>query len=225
MLIALVQPSLIFLISPPPMKARLIAASFLLIASSAHAQTQITSASDPALVGAILQDFNSVVNGSYGTINLGALTISTIGTDPISFSNGYNGVYGATGTVLLNFTSGFASTVRFSFATPVSAFGFILGGSDSGPGTLSAYDGIGNLLASFNTAFNGPYQSYEGIAAAGISYADWAPYAYPTGNNDTVLIDDFSYQEAVPAPEPASMVLIATGLLGVAAMRRRVSRT
>jgi len=54
--------------------------------------------------------------------------------------------------------------------------------------------------------------------------ADWLnidTLAFNTGGNDWFTMDDFTFNESAPVPEPATMLLFGFGLLGLAGVNRK----
>ena len=82
--------------------------------------------------------------------------------------------------------------------------------------TLTAYDALDNIVGSMSaTPGDGTYAELS-VSGAGIARAEI------TSQASAWVVDDLSFGGAVAAPEPGSLLLLATGLLGIAfAVRSR----
>lgn len=202
---------------------RFIATTCLIALTSMQAGAQqITSAGDPALAGSTLVNFNALPNQSFTSMMFGNLTISSPGT--LRLADQYSGQYGATGRYLDN-NEGLTNVIRFTFAGGTSAFGMTWGAADTEASSLAAYDALNNLIYSYATPFNNVqngYSDYIGIKAPDIAYAE-ITIRGGTGF-DYILIDDvrFAQGQQSVVPEPASVALMATGLLGLIPAARRI---
>lgn len=208
--------------------AALAAAVLLAATAGAHA-TDLNSASDPALSGAALVDFESGPTGTFTSQSFGALTVSAINTAEVpnavfSVAGDYAGDYNTRGAYhITNYGSQFQG-LRFDFAGSTSAFGFLLGATDAS-WTLSAYDAGNNLLATrtIGAVYGSNAGDYFGLSGlGGATYAtltqNFDGY-YAGGGVDYTFVDDVRVSSAVP--EPASPLLLLAGLGLVAGIARR----
>lgn len=202
----------------------------LAISSQSYA-APITSALDPALAGATVEDFEAGPTGNFVSQSFSGFTVSAVNyTDtPFAtfsvdsdFTGGYNtrGLYHIT-----NHGTEFQS-LRFDFSAPTAAFGFLFGASDSS-WTLSAYDAGNTLLdtTSIPAVFSSNAGDFFGLK--GLTNASYATLVqnfdgiYSGGGVDYVFVDNFAVA-AVPEPETYAMLLAGLGLLGFT-MRRKSS--
>lgn len=184
--------------------------------------TPISSSSDVALNGSTIINFNSQVIGVYNILSIGDVTFSA---DPstLRIQSTYAGQFNTTGLYLDNNSNGFGS-LTIDFTTSVNAFGFNFGASNTN-WTLTAYDTHDNVLESTIIAETTGSNAgdFFGLATAGTSYAVLEMTgSYNYGGNDWILMDNFSYNtQAAPVPEPATMVLLGLGLVGLAGIGRK----
>jgi hypothetical protein len=196
----------------------------------------ITDPLDSALAGGSVIDFGSQAVGTYDSLAIDTVTFTA---DDKTFQIGstYSGSYNTSGQYLGNTTTGF-SAITFSFSSTVDAFGFNWGGSDT-TWTLTAYDPSDNPLESYNIPAVGSSNSgdFFGLAVNDIAYAtlgqngSWSQLSFlglaslGLNLNDEIFIDNFSYaNDALPTPEPATMLLFGSGLIGLGAVRRKFTR-
>jgi hypothetical protein len=144
----------------------------------------------------------------------GTIGVADTSSGPFSFSN--------FGTVDAGFASG-ATTVQITLPTPLTAFGINL---FTNPSTL-AY-----TVTTLNTPFIVPTFAQPTLAFFGVT-SD-TPFStvklqVPSGGT-YAFFDNFQFGTAQAAgdpgqvPEPGTCLLIGTGLLGLAVVRRRSSR-
>ncbi|MBV9878898.1 MAG: PEP-CTERM sorting domain-containing protein [Gemmatirosa sp.] len=206
----------------------------LLGASPAAAQTLLTS---NTITGTTLGFSSLTPNTSYPSVSLPGLTIEPISDVELYAIGGYglgdNGLWtsGASlGAGGIGTADGFGAFLRFTFDTPVNAVGglvnycidalFTCNGFSA---TLRAYDADFNVLAAFDVDQLAPITTpgatnagaFRGIVVRtpSIKYLDWG--------GSYVVMGDVTFGAATVAPEPASLALVGTGLLGLAALARR----
>lgn len=195
--------------------------AMILMAGSAVA-TPITSNSDAALTGASVMDFESATQGTYAAITVNDVTF-TAGNYHLRIDDDYQ-QYNSSGRYLDNGTynnNGFQS-LTIDFSTDVSAFGFNWSMAESwATWILTAYDSGNNVIEAYvlpNTGSSSAGEFY-GLAAAGTSYAT---IVRTVGDYDWISLDNLTYvTSGAIVPEPATMLLFALGLLGLAGVNRR----
>lgn len=195
----------------------------------------VTDPLDLVLAGGSVIDFGSQPVGTYNSLAIDMVTF-TADDKTFQIGNAYSGSYNTSGQYLENTSTGF-SAIIFSFSASVDAFGFNLGGSDT-TWTLTAYDSSDNPLESYNIpALNSSNSGdFFGLAVNDIAYATLGQNGSlgqlsflglaGLGLNltDEIFIDNFSYKTQSPVPEPATMLLLGSGLVGLAGFRRKFRR-
>ena len=125
-----------------------------------------------------------------------------------------------------NYLSTGIGTATLSLSTPQTYFGLLWGSVDS-YNSLAFYDAHGNLISSFTgldvtAAANGD-QGYYGTFY--VNFLSDIPFTtvVASSSNYAFEFDDVAVDPPAPAPEPASLAILAGGLMALAATRRRVA--
>lgn len=214
-------------------KLALAVAAAAVLASGASHAAPISSAADPALAGAYIQDFEAGPAGTFvsqafgGGVTIGALISSDVGAPSFSVATDFAGQYNTRDRLhISNFGNQFQA-LRFDFGSSISALGFLLGASDAS-WTLRAYNSADTLLDSMNIA---PVQASNAGDFFGLSGLAGASYAtliqnfdgiYANGGVDYVFVDNLTFTAGNNnVPEPGSLALAALACLAVVGTRRR----
>jgi hypothetical protein len=197
-----------------------IAVTTLLLLGSAFG-SQITSASDPALSGASIINFENQTAGIYGSLTIDNVTF-TANNNHLQIDGYFAGNYNTTGRLYLDngtYSNEGFSSMTFTFSGAVSAFGFNWGASNES-WVLNAYDASNNLLESFALpiTLSSNAGEFYGLADAGIAYATLSN----TSGYDWIFIDNFKSTAAVPLP--AGLWLLGTGLFGLLGIRQKFQK-
>jgi hypothetical protein len=171
--------------------------------------------------------------GTY-TIGAGPVSFSGVtwssdyGVSALAWSGGYT--FGTNGTwdsayVMAGLNSpNAADTMKFAFTAPVSAVGGFLNynpGSTGGPTTIAVYDTSNNLIESATLSFTtgGGLDTgvFLGFQENTVNIGSFTL----TGNYLGITNLTTSTSTPISTPEPASIALLASGILGFAATRRK----
>ncbi|MEO7085786.1 MAG: PEP-CTERM sorting domain-containing protein [Gemmatimonadaceae bacterium] len=199
------------------------------------------SAVVPAVGAAQSFNFESATPGTYTTFvtSSGSQTLTVTAENPGGFVQIQNvsvsllGLLSAVGSNNATESLGDFSPLRFSFAQAIGSitFGFGDNGGDSDtPAEIQAYDALNNLLGTFDT----PYPAGDGDGATDTLMFGGAGASYfivssgtDSGNANSIgwEVVDSAPVGLSAAPEPASLALMATGLIGLGGIARRKQKS
>lgn len=201
------------------------ALSLASLAAPEAGATRIFSAADPALAGALVQDFDSIPVGYFTSqsflIGSDGFTVSALSSD-IHIDDVFCDDFGTSGRCLDTVGSGGAANDDIDIVFTgggVLAFGFALNALDVA-WTITTHGAGDVLLGTYVVASQSPgltgnarrgyFGATEGVAIESVRIRS-------TGS-DRALIDDFAY---VPVPEPGAALLVGLGLAWLAGSRSR----
>ncbi len=198
----------------------------LFFGASAANASPITLKTDPVLSGASVIDFSSVPTGKYTSFTTDGVTFKANDGFAYVISN-YSGSYGAVGQSIQNTYNGDGfGSITATFTDAVSFFAFNWGASDN-QWTLSAYDGLGNLVESILPAITtGSNDGFTGIKSGS---AIIKSFTLSGPASDYVFLDNLQFSEssgtggpsAVPVPATLPLMLSGLGVLGFASRRKK----
>jgi len=197
-----------------------IAASSLVQASTIYVQTTPLGATMiPGLVGSTVIDFESPAAGTYSTLTLSGVTFTPDSGNLMWVDGTYVGDYNTFGRQSLhnNYDPQSFNTLTFNFNGTTSGFGFFWGASDD-QWTLTAYDSSHNPIESFLLPITHGSNAgdFVGLLDPGIASATLSG----TGG-DYIFIDNFEFNPTSSTPEPGSLLLLGSGIVGIAGVFRR----
>ena len=141
--------------------------------------------------------------------------------------NDYAGSFNTRGVNHITNLGSSYQAIKFDFGAPTTAFGFLLGATDS-TWTLDVYDAGNNLLAteSMPAVFGsnaGDYFGFSGLSGAAYAVATQVQDGiYTNGGVDYTFFDNIRVSSTTAVPEPGAVFLMVAGLalVGRAARRR-----
>jgi hypothetical protein len=198
-----------------------------LLTSTAHAAIISGtggSASAPELAGGTTVGFDSLAPGTFASVTDGAVTISGLGP-PITVGADQAGFYNTVGRSVTNGSDRDPDAFRIDFASPVTAFAFNFGASDSS-WSLSAFDSNDNVVDTMVIlpVLTSNAGDYFGLSGGDISYVILIDMFTSSQIGDQVFIDNVTYVAGDSTiPEPATLAIWSLGALSCAfaAYRRR----
>lgn len=158
---------------------------------------------------------------AYASFTMAGITYTgQAGTNVWISSPGYNN-YGAgfnpTKTSIL--TANGDENFLIQFLSPYYAVGFDIYYNGLGPATTSFYNGA-TLLSSIG--YNGSaFLGFNGFIASAAVPITSVQFVSTVGGQLNTGIDNLAVVAVAPVPEPATLTLFATGLAGLALLRRR----
>jgi hypothetical protein len=154
------------------------------------------------------------------------------GSDALALPNGpssnvANEPFGATGSMIFLSGLGDVMDVAGGFNTGFSFF-YAAPGYTGSVQVYSGLDGTGTELASLPLNLNGGYcdgysQTYSCWSSVGVSFAGTAESAIFSGTANYIAFSDVTLGSAAPGPvpEPSTLLMFGSGVLGLAGALRR----
>lgn len=225
-------------LAPKFIRAIAIATAAVLAASQASAQVLLTSSAGYTGPVLDLTAYNGPYTFTAGPLALpGGVTYSSTSSNSVVGFGGYGlQQNGSLVNALIVGTNSPTATVTFNFATPVSMFGgdmnYSLRFSDSLPDgtnpTISAFDSLNGLIASYDLFALAPISTPGGIDAfqfRGIDGGGTLISSFTITGGFSVIAGQANAVGNVPEPATWAMMLIGFGAVGYSVRRRRRSGT
>lgn len=167
----------------------------------------------------ITYDFNGLSNGTYTEAVLSAYSPG------VTFDNtggsGFSISYFAVINLPYN-TIGNSTIATFSSLTDYVSVDMGDHGGDADNLYLEAYDSTSTLVDS--AYFYAPAETgglYTLSVSTGSTSIAWVEFYAVGGNNNSVYWDNFTFNDSASVPEPSTMLLLGSGLVGVGLVRRK----
>jgi hypothetical protein len=203
--------------------------SVILLTVVSAGAAPITLASDPALLGSTVIDFDSEPDASFISKTISGVTFTGVGGRLSIADYTSGGVYGGSGQDLetRDLVGGDSrSAFRIDFTNPVSAFGTVWGGANN-DWTVRLFNSSNALIETMvflgGDGGQATYVEFYGASNTDIKSVTFDIIAGSFGT-DWVKLDNFQFVPIVspqPVPEPATLLLLGSGLAVIAVRRRR----
>lgn len=193
------------------------------LATAQVSYTTSLAAWDPTTTSTLATDFESLGVGGIGSFSLGGIAFSSPGSTLYIVPIGSTDSWPLPTSKML--TGNGPDIIRMEFGAGVRGVGFNVNSNRYAPAGIQVF-GAANLLLDSYTMTQ-PSNTYGFLGISALQDITAVLFTAVTGQIQDASIDNVRLMAAAPSevvPEPASVVLVATGLIGVAGVARSRNR-
>lgn len=172
--------------------------------------------------GLSMESFESLADGTVLPLTVHGITVSTDNTSYGDF-NAINTLMASDGSKSVRYGADSGQSIFFHFSSPVDTIGIYIMdfGTAGGEPVLSYHDNAGNYG---NDVLTGQHDGYSRFFRGAKFSSPLTEFWFTmTGaNGDGIYFDSLYYGCSSTVPEPASMLLLGLGLVGIAGFRKKM---